>query len=67
MGKYGDTREEIYRRNQLAAYGEEMLEALQDLMDRLDRHFGGDPNADWKEQEVARDLLAKIKRRVKHD
>ena len=41
---------------------ERLRQALSNLMDRLDDHFGGpDRSYDWKEQEEARALLEALR------
>jgi hypothetical protein len=49
-------------RDHLKALNKELVEALENLMCRLDDHFGGpDRSYDWKEQELARAVLEKVK------
>jgi hypothetical protein len=49
-----------YANARLIAAAPDLVEALSNLMRRLDDHFGGpNSNADWKEQEAARAALAK--------
>jgi hypothetical protein len=49
-------------RDRLKALNKELVEALENLMCRLDDHFGGPGRSyDWKEQELARAALEKAK------
>ncbi len=60
--KAGDAEIKSLRaeRDNLAAANAELREALENLLHRLDSHFGGaDKSQDWKEQAEARAVLAK--------